>query len=76
MNNFDKTIINSANDYEPCYISRYLINLCGLFNKFYNNYRIIDNDIVSSERLKLVKLVKNTIANGLKLLGIEAPNAM
>jgi len=76
LNNFDKTLVSSANDYEPCYISRYLITLCGLFNKFYNNYRIIDNDVVSSERLKLVSLVKNTIATGLKLLGIEAPNAM
>jgi len=76
INNFEKTIISSATDYEPCYISRYLINLCELFNKFYNNYRIIDNEMVSAERLKLVELTKEKIASGLALLGIEAPEAM
>lgn len=76
INNFEKTIVSSAVDFEPCYISRYLINLCGLFNKFYNNYRIIDNDQVSAERLKLVELTKEKIAAGLNLLGIDAPEAM
>ena len=37
INNFDKTILDSAKDFEPCYISRYLLNLCALFNKFYNS---------------------------------------
>lgn len=76
VNNFDKMIISSANDFEPCYISRYLITLCGLFNKFYNSYRIIDNDIVSGERLKLVDLTKDKINKGLTLLGIDSPEAM
>lgn len=76
LNNFSKTIEDSAADFEPCYISRYLINLCSLFNKFYNNYRIIDNDIVNEYRLKLVESVKEVLGVGLKLLGINAPEAM
>ena len=76
LNNFEKNVLDSALDYEPCYISRYLLNLCALFNKFYNNYRIIDNNIVSGYRLEIVKLVKNTLAKGLKLLGISAPDFM
>lgn len=76
LNNFDKTIVDSANDFEPCYISRYLLNLCSLFNKFYNNYRIIDNDVVSVYRLEVVKLVKNTLKKGLNILGISAPDFM
>lgn len=76
INDFDRTVVSSAEDYEPCYISRYLINLSSLFNKFYNNNRIIDNDRVSFARLKLVELVKDKLAKGLNLLGIDAPNAM
>lgn len=76
INNFEKMVVQSAEDFEPCYISRYLINLCALFNKFYNSYRIIDGDKVSGSRLKLVKYTKDTIAKGLKLLGINAPTAM
>lgn len=76
INDFDRTVVSSAEDYEPCYISRYLINLSSLFNKFYNNNRIIDNDRVSFARLKIVELVKDKLARGLSLLGIDAPNAM
>lgn len=76
INNFEKMVISSANDHEPCYISRYLISLCALFNKFYNTHRIINESQVSSYRLKLVELTKDKIRAGLDLLGIEAPNAM
>jgi len=76
LNNFEKMIISSAEDFEPCYISRYLLNLCGLFNKFYNNYRIIDNEKVNVYRLDIVKLVKDTLERGLKVLGIDMPKAM
>jgi arginyl-tRNA synthetase len=41
INDFSRIIVQSAEDYEPCYISRYLITLSSLFNKFYNNNRII-----------------------------------
>ncbi|MGN0961776.1 MAG: arginine--tRNA ligase [Christensenellales bacterium] len=76
INGFEKMVIESAEDFEPCYISRYLISLCALFNKFYNNYRIIDGERVSKYRLKLVEYTRNIIAKGLKLLGINAPVAM
>ena len=76
INDFDRTIVESAEDYEPCYISRYLINLSSLFNKFYNGNRIIDDNKVSFARLKIVELVKDKLATGLALLGIKAPTAM
>ena len=76
LNDFDRNTIESAKDYEPCYISRYLISLCGYFNKFYNNYRIIDGDKVNTYRLKIVEITKARLYDGLKLLGINAPIAM
>ena len=76
VNDLDKTILDSAKDFEPCYISRYMLNLCGLFNKFYNNYRIIDGDKVNKYRLQLVGVVKSALSIGLKLLGIDATDVM
>ncbi len=76
INAFDRTIVQSAEDCEPCYISRYLLNLCGYFNKFYNNYRMIDGDRVNKYRLKIVSIVKDRLFDGLSLLGISAPEAM
>ena len=76
LNNFEKTILSSAEDFEPCYISRYLLNLCSVFNKFYNQYRIINDGVLSASRLQLVLLVKSTIKTGLDLLGIHAPDVM
>ena len=76
LNNFEKTILDASVDFEPCYISRYLLNLCSLFNKFYNNYRIIDNDKVNKYRLQLVSKVKEVLFVGLQLLGINAPDVM
>lgn len=76
LNNFEDMVVSSARDFEPCYISRYLLNLCALFNKFYNSYRIIDGDCVGEYRLRLVKYTRDIIAKGLKLLGINAPTAM
>ncbi len=76
INDCDRIIVQSAQDFEPCYISRYLITLSSLFNKFYNGNRIIDNDRVSYTRLSIVKLVKDKLATGLSLLGINAPTAM
>lgn len=76
LNDFDRNTIESAKDYEPCYISRYLISLCGYFNKFYNNYRIIDGDKVNQYRLKVVEFTRARLFDGLKLLGINAPIAM
>ena len=76
INDFDRIIVQSAEDYEPCYISRYLITLSSLFNKFYNGNRIIDENKVSFARLKIVELVKDKLTTGLGLLGIKAPTAM
>lgn len=76
LNGFEDMVISSARDFEPCYISRYLLTLCALFNKFYNSYRIIDGDCVSVCRLRLVEQTRNIIAKGLKLLGINAPEMM
>ncbi|WP_138754993.1 arginine--tRNA ligase [Paenibacillus sinopodophylli] len=59
---------------EPSIISRYLIDLAQAFNRFYHECPIlVENASVREARLALVKCVKTTLVNGLRLIGLEAP---
>lgn len=59
---------------EPSIITRYLIDLAQDFNRFYNNNKIaVDDPEVRKARLALTMATKITLANGLKLIGLTAP---
>jgi len=77
LSQFNNKIIDAANKYEPYIISRYIIDVCHCFNKFYNENNILgSNEDVKKARLSIVFAVKNVISSGLKLLGISAPEKM
>ena len=76
INGYEETLLNALNKQEPSFISKYLINLCSLFNRFYNENRVIENDIVNENKLAIVKVVKNILFSGLTLLGISPINKM
>ncbi|MCD5401166.1 arginine--tRNA ligase [candidate division NPL-UPA2 bacterium] len=66
-----------ARSLEPQGLTLYLRNLAGAFHNFYNRFRVIgDDQNLNSARLALVKGVKTTLQNGLRLLGISAPEKM
>ena len=55
----------------------YLLDLAGLFHGYYNKYRVLTEEIdLTRARLVLVRAVQITIANGLNLLGVAAPERM
>ncbi|NOU64798.1 arginine--tRNA ligase [Paenibacillus sp. LMG 31461] len=60
---------------EPSIVSRYLIDLAQAFNRFYHACYILVEDVhVREARLALVQCVQITLRNGLKLIGLQAPN--
>jgi arginyl-tRNA synthetase len=71
INTYEETLINALNKQEPSFISKYLLNLSSLFNRFYNENRVIENGVVNKNKLALVKIVKDVLYSGLKLLGIS-----
>lgn len=81
---FPDIIASAADNYEPFFIASYLIKLTAVFNTLYQrkdaNGRIdkiiSDNEELSKARMALVKSVQIVIAEGLRLLGIDAPEAM
>lgn len=74
---FTTTIQNAFSRYEPAIISRYLINVAKLFNKFYQNVTILtESDAECAAKLALVKSVSQVLENGMNLINMEAPKRM
>ncbi len=62
---------------EPQGIANYLQDLATRFHKFYSECRVIaDNHELTSARIALINAVKVILSNGLKVLGISAPERM
>jgi arginyl-tRNA synthetase len=62
---------------EPRVIANYLQALATSFHKFYGDCKVISDDIeLSQARIALVIASKNILAEGLKILGIQAPHRM
>jgi arginyl-tRNA synthetase len=67
----------AADNYEPFFVTDYLLSLSEAFNKYYHTYRVLTDDPqVRNARLLLVKSVQTVILGGLHLLGIKAPEEM
>ena len=73
-----ETLKKIGDTYEVNILSIYLYNLAKLFHSYYSQNIIIDekNEQLSKQRYWLVFCIKQIIANGLKLLGIEPLNKM
>lgn len=70
-------IIRQAGDrYEPSVVAKYLVQLAQLFNKYYANSRILDQDAGIASRIALVAAVAQVLKDGLHLLGLHAPDKM
>ncbi|HOO55639.1 MAG TPA: arginine--tRNA ligase [bacterium] len=63
---------------EPHRIIAFLTELAGDFHSFYHDVRVVSQDEaeISSTRLALCFAVKTVMANGLRLLGVSAPESM
>jgi len=77
LTGFPGVVSSSAENFEPHRLVNYLFELAGLFHRFYTVCRVIDDDLeLSRARLQLIKAVRIITANGLGLLGIQAPEKM
>jgi len=66
-----------AQQLDPAALTRYMQELAGLFHRFYELCRVISDDkTLSAERLGLIDATRIVLANGLKLLGVSAPEKM
>ncbi len=74
---FPEEVSMAARDLAPHRLTRYLHEVAGLLHSFYNSHRVISPDEkLSCARLLLVKATRIVLRNGMRLLGIQAPERM
>ncbi|MFH1378864.1 MAG: arginine--tRNA ligase [bacterium] len=74
---FSDVLILCAQEKTPHHLTHYLLDLAGLFHKFYDTCRVLTEDKeLTQARLGLIRAVQKTIAQGLNLLSISAPQQM
>ena len=74
---FPETIQAAARDLAPHALAFYLRELAGEFHSYYNAERIlVEDEALRLARLALSAAVRQTLANGLALLGVSAPEKM
>ncbi|WP_283152970.1 arginine--tRNA ligase [Guptibacillus hwajinpoensis] len=73
---FPNVIERSAAEYDPSQIAKFVIELSRSFNKYYGQIRILDDPSYKQARLQLVSAVSIVLQEGLRLLGLHAPEEM
>ena len=74
---FAQILNDVVNKNEPSVLTRYIVDLCKIYNKFYFDLRIITDEVeVSKKRVALTKASMIIIKSGLKLLGIKTTEQM
>jgi arginyl-tRNA synthetase len=73
---FPDVVRRAASELEPHHVTTYLTELAGAFNSWYASERMIIDGEITSRALAAVKAIENTLATGLRILGIPAPEEM
>ncbi|HEY0248838.1 MAG TPA: arginine--tRNA ligase [Gryllotalpicola sp.] len=81
LQEFPRIVAQAAELREPHRVARYLEELAGLYHRWYDNCRVIPQgeepvEDVHRTRLWLNQAVGQTIRNGLRMLGVTAPEKM
>ncbi len=77
LTNFPDMLFEAAEALEPHRVTFYLMDLAELFHGYYHDNKVLtEDDRVKTARLYLAQAVRQTIANGLSILGVTAPDRM
>lgn len=76
LNRFPEVVAQAFEKYEPSIIAKYTISVAQSFNKYYAHTKILTEDAGLQARLALVHAVTIVLGEGLRLLGVAAPEEM
>ena len=70
LSKFGEAVKDAIKEYEPSVITRYIIDVCSAFNKFYHNCQIATaSDInVRNTRIRLTSATKEVLGNAFELI--------
>jgi arginyl-tRNA synthetase len=74
---YPEMLTSAATDFAPHDVTFYLRDLASLYHSYYDAERIlVDDETVKTARLALVAATAQVLRNGLKVLGVSAPQKM
>lgn len=77
LSRFPDIIERAGDEYAPQYLVTYLTELASVFNSWYGQEKIVDeNNPASSYKLAITSAFKTVMKNGLTILGIKTPERM
>jgi arginyl-tRNA synthetase len=78
ISRFPNIVQQAANEYRPLVMAQYAYDLANAFHSFYHAVPVLqsENEGIRAARLRLVASAKQTLANALRLLDIQAPEVM
>ncbi|MEG0050935.1 MAG: arginine--tRNA ligase [Terrisporobacter sp.] len=77
IGSFNKAIVSAMRKNEPHIVTRFVLDLAQAFNKFYHENPILVEDAeLRKARLALVAATRQTLENGLRILGMQSPERM
>lgn len=77
LDRYPEVLVRSATLMEPHRVTYFLMGLAAAFHSYYNKHKVLGEDAqLTGGRLYLVRAVQKVIRNGLKLLGVSAPDKM
>lgn len=73
---FAPAVQRACTNFDPSQVAKYIIDLAQAFNKYYAEVKILEESAEQQGRLALVFAVTEVLKEGLRLLGLEAPDEM
>jgi arginyl-tRNA synthetase len=83
LTEYADAVVKATESNEPHFVSRYLLDLCATYSRWYTAGNtdtalrvLVDEPATRQARLALLAATRRVLADGLALLGLEAPDAM
>ncbi|WLV24237.1 arginine--tRNA ligase [Aciduricibacillus chroicocephali] len=75
---FPQAVADAAEKFAPHKMTQYVFELASALHSFYNAEKVLDpeNKELTQSRIALMRAVRITLQNSLKLLGVKAPEQM
>ena len=75
LSKFPEKVLDAVAQYEPSIITRYVIDVCTAFNRFYQNCPILsaEDENVRASRVRFARATGTVLRNALRLICIKTP---
>ena len=72
---FPEKVEQALNEYEPSVITRYILDLCAVFNRFYHECTILgcEDEKLKSSRVALTAAANRVLGTALHLICMQSP---